>query len=189
MDQATIFFSTKRFWTDNELMSLPNDGRKYELIEGELLMSPVGMTHSLICVELVALLTRFVQRKKIGAVFDSSMGFRLSRRLLLSPDVSYVSKARLKEIMVAPEKFLYGAPDLAVEVFSPSDTLDIIERKLDQYFHYGTRLAWVVDPQRRTVSVHALDAVTKLSRSSDTLGGGEVLPGFKCKLGRIFDLD
>ncbi|PYK00923.1 MAG: hypothetical protein DME23_05750 [Verrucomicrobia bacterium] len=71
MERATIFYSDKSRWTDNELMSLPRDGRKYELIEGELLMSPVGMTHSLVCLNLATLLIRFVQRNKPGKVFDS----------------------------------------------------------------------------------------------------------------------
>ena len=97
METATIFYSDKSRWTDNELMSLPRDGRKYELIEGELLMSPVGRTHSLICLRLATLLVRFVEKKRLGEVFDSSMGFRLSPKILLSPDVSCVSKARLKK--------------------------------------------------------------------------------------------
>jgi len=189
METATIFYSDKSRWTDNELMSLPRDGRKYELIEGELLMSPVGRTHSLICLRLATLLVRFVEKKRLGEVFDSSMGFRLSPKILLSPDVSYVSKARLKKIMAAPEKFLYGAPDLAVEVLSPGDPRDMIERKLGKYFQHGTRLAWVVDPKRQTVIVHSLDAVTKLTAPANTLTGGEVLPGFKCRLRDVFKLD
>jgi len=59
MERATIFYSDKSRWTDNELMSLPRDGRKYELIEGELLMSPMGATHSLVCLNLATLLIRF----------------------------------------------------------------------------------------------------------------------------------
>jgi len=64
METATIFYSDKTRWTDNELMSLPRDGRKYELIEGELLMSPGGRTHSLICLRLATLLVRCVEKKK-----------------------------------------------------------------------------------------------------------------------------
>src|SRR5438093_13515883 len=153
METATIFYSDKSRWTDNELMSLPLDGRKYELIEGELLMSPVGRTHSLICLRLATLLVRFVEKKRLGEVFDSSMGFRLSPKILLSPDVSFVSSARLKEIMVAPEKFLYGAPDLAVEVLSPHDLKSMVAAKRDKYFKHGTRLVWILDPQKRVAFV------------------------------------
>jgi Uma2 family endonuclease len=187
METAMVTISTKRHWTDNELMALPKDGRKYELIEGELLMSPVGRSHSVICVRLLILLTTFVQKKKLGEVYDSSMGFRLSRDLLLSPDVSFVSHARLKAIMVSPEKFLYGAPDLAVEVLSPGDPLHMIERKLEKYFQYGARTAWVVDPRRKTITVHTLDEVSKLSRQNQTLDGGDALPGFRCRVRQVFE--
>jgi Uma2 family endonuclease len=167
-------------------MSLPKDGRKYELIDGDLLMSPVGMTHSDICIHLSTLLNVFVRRKKLGKVFDSSMGYRLSRAVLLSPDVSFVSKTRLSEIMLAPDKFLQGAPDLVVEVLSPSDSVKIIETKIDKYFEHGTSLAWLVDSKRHTVTVYTLDGVTKLTRGADSLTGGNVLPGFRCKISQIF---
>jgi len=186
METAILVPSKKRYWTDNELMSLPKDGRKYELIDGDLLMSPVGMTHSDVCINLSTLSNNFVCRKRLGKVFDSSIGYRLSRTVLLSPDVSFVSKVRLTEIMVAPEKFLYGAPDLAVEVLSPSDTLKIIEDKLDKYFEHGTRLAWILDYKRKSVSVHTLDGITRLTKPGEWLTGGEVLPGFKCRLRQIF---
>lgn len=187
METATVTFTSKRYWTDNELMALPKDGRKYELIEGELLMSPVGALHSDVCLNIAMLLRNYSRRKKLGKVYDSSMGFRLSREILLSPDVSFVSNSRLKKIMISPEKFLYGAPDLAVEVLSPGDTLDLIERKLEKYFQHGTRLAWVADPRRKAVTVHSLDAVTKLSRPGETLSGGDALPGFKCKVRQVFE--
>jgi Uma2 family endonuclease len=166
-------------------MSLPKDGNKYELIEGDLLVSPVGNTHSLICIRTSCLLAMFVRRKKLGNVYDSSMGFRLGPRLLLSPDISFVSRARLAEIMVAPDKFLYGAPDLVVEVLSPGDRLKIIEDKLDKYFAHGTRLAWVVDPKHSTLAIHQPDSVTKLANANEVVNGGEVVHGFKFRLGEI----
>lgn len=186
METATLFRSTKRRWTDNELMSLPEDGRKYELIDGYLLMSPVREHHSWICINIIFLLTSFVRRRKLGRVYDSSLGCRLSPKIMLSPDVSFVSRSRLAEIMVSPEKFLYGAPDLVVEVLSPGDSKRIVEDKLDKYFEHGATLAWIVDPKRRVITVQTPDSVTKLARPSDVLRGGEVLPGFKCKLSDIF---
>lgn len=182
-----MFSSTKGRWTDEELMSLPNDGRKYELIDGDLLMSPVGATHGILCVRLVTLLTNFVQRRKLGQVFDSSTGFRLSDEILLSPDVSFVSRARLAKIMVAPNKFLYGAPDLVVEVVSPSDRMPRIEAKLEKYFSHGTRLAWIVNMKLAAVAVREPSGEKLLRRTGETLTGGSVLPGFKCQLGKLFE--
>src|SRR6185295_4633657 len=106
METATLYPTAKRRWTDGELMSLPKDGRKYELIDGDLLMSPVGFSHSGICVRIVLAVGAFVRDHCLGEVCDSSVGYRLSPRLLLSPDVSFISKSRLKEIRRDPDKFL-----------------------------------------------------------------------------------
>src|SRR6266571_8019181 len=144
MSTATLT-SRKKNWTDEELESLPKDGYKYELLDGQLIMSPVHANHGTICVRIASLLFGFVEPRKLGTVYDSSTGFRLSENVLLSPDISFVGKARLKKILVAPDKFLYGAPDLAVEVLSPSDRLREVHRKLDRYFEYGTRMVWWVN--------------------------------------------
>lgn len=185
MQTATLIPGHKRRWTDNELMSLPKDGNKYELVDGDLLVSPVGNTHSEICIRLSSTLHFFVRRKKLGHVYDSSMGFRLSPKILLSPDVSFVSNERFEQIMVAPEKFLYGAPDLAVEVLSPGDDLKIIEGKLDKYFEHGTKLAWIVYPKRASLTIHQPDSVVKLARPAGVVSGGDILRGFKCRLSEI----
>ena len=185
MQTAMLIGSSKSHWTDNELMSLPKDGNKYELIEGDLLVSPVGNTHSLICVRTLLLLSTFVRKRKLGNTYDSSIGYRLSPAVLLSPDVSFVSRNRLAEMIVDPDKFLRAAPDLVVEVLSPSDRLKIIESKLDLYFEHGARLAWVIDLKRSSLTVHQPDSVTKLAALNDVVTGGDVLRGFKCRLGEI----
>lgn len=176
----------RRAWTDEELEALPRDGYKYELLDGELIMSPAHARHGKICVRLVILLGNFVERNKLGDVYDSSTGFRLSPEVLLSPDVSFVSKARLKKILIAPDKFLLGAPDLAIEVLSPSDRLQHVHRKLDRYFEHGVRLVWWLDWTKEQIHIYTPDAVNALTRPGDTLSGGDVLPGFKCRLNRIF---
>jgi Uma2 family endonuclease len=186
MESATLYASSKSRWTDDELMALPRDGHKRELLDGGLLVSPVAVTHSLVCIRLAVALAEFVRRRKLGEVFDSSIGCRLSPDVLLSPDVSFVSKANMRKLFVAPDKFLAGAPDLVVEVLSPSDRLRLVERKLDRYFESGTLIAWLVDCKKQQVRIYAPDKVQTLRRPQDVLTGGEVLPGFKCKLSRIF---
>ena len=178
--------TTTKVWTDYDLETLPKDGHKYELLDGQLIMSPVHASHGTICARLCALLVNFVQPHRLGEVFDSSTGFRLSDKLLLSPDVSFVSKERLKKILIAPDKFLYGAPDLAVEVLSPSDRMVLIHRKLDHYFEHGTRLAWLVNWKAEQVHIYTPDTIEALTRPNELLLGGAVLPGFKCRLRSIF---
>ncbi len=176
----------RKTWTDAELESLPANGHKYELVDGELTMSPVPANHGVICVRLIVLIGSFVQRRKLGEVYDSSTGFRLSQQVLLSPDVSFVSKSRLRKILRAPDKFLAGAPDLAIEVLSPSDRVHELHRKLDLYFQHGTRLVWIVNWKLEQIHVYRPDSIAALTRSTEALSGAEVLPGFKCRLGQIF---
>lgn len=182
--QATTV--AKKRWTDEELEALPNDGHKYELLDGGLIMSPVHANHGTICMRLGALLFNFVQRHKLGEVYDSRTGFRLSEKLLLCPDVAFAGKATLKKILVAPDQFLSGAPDLVIEVLSPSDRMVQINRKLDHYFEHGTKLAWLVNWKKAQVHIYTPDSIEALTRPGDVLTGGEILPGFKCRLSRIF---
>ena len=102
------------------------------------------------------------------------------------PDISFVSKARLKRILVAPDKFLYGAPDLGVEVLSPGDCLREVHRKLDRYFEHGTRAVWWVDWKKEQVHIYTPDSIEALTGLHDVLSGGDVLPGFKCRLSQVF---
>lgn len=184
---STATLSPKRkVWTDEELEALPKDGHKYELLEGELIMSPVHANHGTICMRLALLLGNFVQRHKLGELYDSSTGFRLSAKLLLSPDLAFASRATVKRILVAPDKFLYGAPDLVVEVISPGDRMVQLNRKLDLYFEHGTKLAWLINWRKEQVHIYTPDSIEALTGLNDVLTGGAVLPGFKCKLSRIF---
>lgn len=176
----------RRVWTDEALAALPQDGHKYELLDGNLIMSPVHTNHAGVCIRISSMLFHFVEPHGFGEVYDSSLGCRLSDKLLLSPDVSFVSKARLKKIRVAPDKFLQGAPDLVVEVLSPSDRMAQVSRKLDHYFEHGTKLVWLVNWRKQQVHIYTPDSIEALTGPNDVLTGGTVLPGFRCKLKEIF---
>src|SRR5580658_9199962 len=108
--RTTALTRKRKIWTDEELEALPHNGHKYELLDGDLIMSPVHANHGLICSKIIILVGSFAHRRRLGHVYDSSTGFRLAADLLLSPDIAFVSKARLKKIGVAPDKFLAGAP-------------------------------------------------------------------------------
>lgn len=184
MPGATL--THRRTWSDAELQSLPANGHKHELLDGNLVMSPVPANHGVICVRLILLLGNFVQRRKLGEVYDSSTGFRLSSQVLLSPDVSFVGTARLKKILRGPDRFLAGAPDLAVEVLSPSDRMRELHRKIDLYFQYGARLVWIVNWKREQIHIYQPNSIEARTGLSDVLSGQDVLPGFKCRLGQVF---
>ena len=173
-------------WTDRQLLALPRNGYKCETLDGALLMSPGAANQGWVSIRLASLLLAHVERHQLGKVFDSSTGFRLSPSTLLSPDVSFVGAARLPEVLVDPDKFLQGAPDLAVEVLSPSDRPKVLEAKLEKYFAHGTRLVWFVDWKKQEVILHTPDTHRKLIGLNAMLTGGTVLPKFKCRLGDIF---
>ena len=181
--------SRKKIWSDRALMSLPRDGYKYELFNGEIIMSPAGFNHGDICITIATALRNFARPRKLGKVCDGQTGFRLThglrRKTVLSPDVSFVSRKRV-EAMAAPEKFFEGAPDLAVEVLSPGDALPAVEEKVRLYFLNGARLAWIVDPFEKQVYVRQPDGSVTIKLLAERLDAGEVLPGFRLPVREIF---
>jgi Uma2 family endonuclease len=102
-----------------------------------------------------------------------------------APDVAFVRKERIPESGI-PETFWPGAPDLAVEVLGPDETYSEVEEKIEDWLGAGARAVWIVNPARRVVSVYrSMTDVTRLSEG-DELNGGEVVPGFRCKVSEIF---
>ena len=87
--RTTALTNIRKIWTDEELEALPKDGHKYELLDGELMISPVPLNHGIVCVRISSFLFHFVEARELGQVLDSSIGCRLAEDLLLSPDVSF----------------------------------------------------------------------------------------------------
>src|SRR5205085_9851683 len=130
-----------------------------------------------------------LQQHPIGRVFTDNLGFRLpipdaEDDTVRSPDVAFVTLERMPDV---PVGFAPVAPDLAVEVLSPGDTLRDLDERMDDYFAAGTRAVWVVDPDRRTVAMHSTTAPTRRLREADTLDGADVVPGFTMPVRALFD--
>jgi Uma2 family endonuclease len=177
--------TTQKTWTDEELMALPGDG-KYELVDGELHhMSPAGGRHGHLVTRLLAQIHMFVMERKLGHVFDGQTGFRFPDGNLRSPDVSFVAAGRLPEGI--PAGFLHVAPDLAVEVLSPTDRAGDIAHKVGDYLAVGVRLLWVIDPEKNTAVVYCPRTPPRTVRRDGALDGEDVLPGFSCPLAALFD--
>jgi Uma2 family endonuclease len=174
--------------TAEDLWALPDAPGRYELIEGKLLqMPPAGDDHGHIGARIVRRLLNFVDDRDLGLVHQSSTGFVLARNpdTVLDPDVSFTRVERIRP-RDASKGFVEGAPDLAVEVISPSNTRREMADKVARLLRAGTSLVWVVDPDRRTVTVHAPDASPRTLREDDTLDGGAILPGFSLPVADIF---
>ena len=173
---------TRRLITADELLTLPKKDELYELVRGELrVMSPAGGRHGQIGMKLGILLGHFVMTNQLGVVVNADTGFLLKRDpdTVRAPDVGFLSAARVPPTGI-PDGYIDGPPDLAVEVISPTDTLYEVDDKIAEYLAAGTRLAWVINPRRRTVAVHAPGAPVHVLGEADTLDAGDVVPGFRC---------
>lgn len=174
--------------TASELFEMPDDGFRYELVKGELRkMSPSGWEHGEVVVNITVLLGQYVKVNKLGSCGGAETGFKIASDpdTVRAPDLSFVSRERRPE-GVARKKFFTGAPDLAVEVVSPGDTRRDVNEKVADWLEAGTRAVWVINPKQRGVTVYySMTDVTRLSEA-DELDGGEVVPGFRCKVSEIF---
>lgn len=179
------------YWTDVELIELgANTDVKYEVWDGKVIaMPPAGLKHGAVISQLTYLLGTTVFEHKLGKLFDGQTGFRLSFEHCFEPDISFVTRERLKLILTQPEgeKLFHGAPDLAVEVLSPSDSITKTERKITLCLTHGTRLAWMIDPKNKTVRIYRPGEDFELLRGDRYLTGNSVLPGFRVSLARIFE--
>lgn len=178
--------------TADELFRLTSDGKRHELVRGELKsMTPAGFAHGLVAQRLGAAILQFATQNRLGVVPSAETGFALAKNpdTVRGPDVAFVAMERLATIGV-PMAYFPGAPDLAVEVVSPGDTVNEVDEKTADWLAHGTRQVWVVNPRTRRIAVHrSATDIVHLS-ASDTLEGGDVLPGFALPVADVFvDLD
>jgi Uma2 family endonuclease len=179
--------ATEHKWTEAELMSLPDIPGKYEIVEGELVVTP-GATfkHEVIGMFLGTKLNIFVMEHSLGHVAGSSLSCWMKSGNLRCPDVSFVSQTRFDELEQDVDGFLKGAPDLAVEVLSPSNTVPAMKKKALEYFESGSRLVWIVGPEDRTVTVLRPDGSEGVLTGADSLDGEDVVPGFSVVVSELF---
>ena len=138
--------------TYDEYCLLPEDRNQYELFDGELVMTPSPtVRHQEIVGKLHAWLLAYVEKKSLGKVYIAPLDTIFNKYTVLQPDILYVSKERLSE--VAKER-IEGAPDLVVEVLSPSTADKDRRRKLAVYSQFGVQEYWIVDPETRTMELY-----------------------------------
>jgi Uma2 family endonuclease len=178
--------------TADELWRMPDDGyHRYELDRGRLLvMTPAGSLHGVVVSRLNAALATHVDAARLGVVMTADTGFTLESDpdTVRAPDVAFIAREQIPAEGI-PERFWRGAPDLAVEVLSPGDRRSEVNRKIAQYLQLGVKQVWFVEPSPRRVTVHAPDRPPQVLHESDTLDGGELLPGFHYPLSKLFTVD
>ncbi len=165
-----------------EYAALPKHPR-YELVKGVLVEQMVASEEHEYTGSLVVIrVGNHVLLHRLGRVYLSNRGYVTgpeSPATSRMPDVSFVSNARLGQPDLAG--MLYdGAPDLAVEILSESNTANEIDRKIREYLDAGSKAVWVIDIDARTLTVHTSDAPPLVLTDADTVDGGDYLPGFAC---------
>lgn len=171
----------------DELLRMPADGFRYELVRGEIRkMTPAGGRHGVVAMGIGAGLDRHVRANQLGVVCGAETGFRISTNpdTVRAPDVAFVRRERIEQTGI-PDGFWPGAPDLAVEVVSPSDSYTEVQDKVLDWLAAGTRMVVVVDPGKRVVSVHRAHAATLLTEN-DVLSGEDVVPGWSVPVKDLF---
>ena len=169
-----------------ERMPDPPDGPRLELVRGEVeVMPPPKGKHGICCSRIAWRLMSHVTPGNLGWVTTNDTGVVLERGpdTVRGPDVAYWSIARQPE---EPDAYFEIPPDIAVEVLSPDDRRGPVRAKIKEYLFYGVPLVWLVDPELRTVTVYAGRMRGTELDEDDTLDGGEVLPGFTCKVADLF---
>jgi Uma2 family endonuclease len=173
--------------TEQDVLDIhTREDRLYELVDGVLVEKAMGLQESFLAALIIQILGPFVRRHDLGFVLGADGMARLAPGLIRIPDVSFVSWVRVPARRVPKTPMLRLAPDLAVEVLSPSDTAKEMERKLEDYFDAGVRLVWHIDPRQRSARVFtAADGGTPV-KEDESLSGDPVLPGFTLSLRELF---
>jgi Uma2 family endonuclease len=180
--------ATTRLWTAEDLEREGAPEGRYELIDGELVeMPPSGGEASSVGTMVIYHLVSHVVPRKLGKIYGADGGFVIfpGRDLMRVPDVAFVSADRLPP-PAEHRGFLRLAPDLVVEVVSPSDRMTDVMAKVAMWLEAGVGLVWVVEPDERVVTVVGPDRTPRRLGVGDELDGGEVLPDFRVAVAELF---
>ena len=174
--------------TADQLLELPDDGRRRELVAGVVISEPpASFGHGGVAAEVFRRLIEFVRRENLGRVVSTETGFLLARDpdTVRAPDVAFVAHSSMERAGQI-EGFFPGAPDLAVEVLSPTERPADVHAKVGDYLAAGTRLVWIIDPTRRQMRVHRSLLRPSILDETAMLDGEEVLPGFRVRVASLF---
>jgi Uma2 family endonuclease len=180
--------TTQQLVTAEDLLHIPDNGFRYELVRGELKkMAPAGHRHGRIAINVTTPLDQHVRAHNLGVVYAAETGFKLASNpdVVRAPDVAFIRRERVEEVGDV-EGYWPGAPDLAVEVVSPSDSYADVQEKVFDWLEAGARMVIVVMPRGRSVTVYrALNDIIVLTEN-DSLDGGDVVPGWTMSIKDLF---
>ena len=174
--------------TAEELLNMPDDGFRYELVRGELRkMAPAGHVHGEFAMSISAPLATHVKTNGLGKVYAAETGFKLESNPdhVRAPDAAFVRRQRADGAR-DEQGFFPGAPDLAIEVISPSDLYTEVDEKVADWLDAGVFAVILVDPRRRVVKVHRSMTDVVVLNETDVLEVEDIVPGWQMPVGEIF---
>jgi Uma2 family endonuclease len=174
--------------TADQLLGMPDDGKRYELLEGVIqMMSPAGGRHGSVAFDLAFALGQHVKSKGLGSVFAAETGFLISTDpdTVRAPDVAFVRHKRMQELENL-DGYLPLAPDLVGEVVSPNDSTSEVEAKSQMWLAAGVRMVLVVDPANETIRVYCTPSQIDVFHHGDTIDATDVVEGWKLKVADVF---
>jgi Uma2 family endonuclease len=174
--------------TAEDLYANPVPGKCTELVAGRILVrEPPGYRHGFVASRCLVAIATFVNPRRLGHVLAAETGFILARSpdTVRAPDVAFVSSGRVP--LHQPAAYLEQAPDLVVEVASPSDRPSRVRAKISDWIGAGVRIVWQIDPERRTVHVFRQRGEPSAMDANGILDGEDVLPGFRVRLSDLLD--
>ena len=181
--------TTTQLMTAEELLDIPDDGFRYELVRGELVrMAPTKNYHGEIAAYVTGSLVPHVRRNSLGKVYTAEAGFTLASdpAHVRVPDIGFVRLQNIERIG-RPDSLWPEPPDLAIEVISPSDRYSDVEEKVFDYLEAGTQMVIVLESRTRTAKVYLSRTDVTVLTEEDTLDGADVVPGWSMPVSEIFD--
>jgi Uma2 family endonuclease len=173
-----------KLMTAEELLALPDDGLRHELIDGVITtMVPPGAEHGGLESTVTGHLFVHLTRQPSGRLVAGETGFRLRRDpdLVRGADVAFIRAERVPAGGL-PAGYFEGAPDLAIEIVSPNDGAAEVEEKVQQWLDGGASAVWVIYPTGSRLRAHRPDRTARTYHADDEVDGGDVLPGFRMRL-------
>jgi len=168
-----------------EYERLPDEGVQHELDEGELITTPAPKwRHSIIASNIYDELLKHVAGAGLKVLMEAGFLLNENPPTLRQPDVAVVRADRGGQ--TPEDEYLRGAPELAVEIVSPSDSMADIDRKVEQYLAAGSTLVWVVIPKYERIRIFRADGTSTVRHCGETLDAPELLPGWSMPVEQVF---
>lgn len=175
--------STKR----DAMIAERRTGRPHELFDGVLYEKPRDIIRGHVVLELGFAVMRYLDEHDLGFCMESRATYAFGRGVVVSPDLSFVPWNRTPNRRVPRDPIPNLVPSLAADVLGTASTPEVIARRHGAYFRYDVRLAWVIDPKKMTADIYTAPDAKATIDASGVLDGGDVLPGFRVPLAKLFE--